>query len=135
MAPNAKGITGLRGRSEEHTSELQSHSDLVCRLLLEKKKLTSEGSFWLRQRRLAQPAFHRQRIAAMAARMTRAAVNLCSEWEGKTRSAEPFSMVEEMSGLTLRVFADALFVTGLPGRAASLRAGWDVLGKHIVFFY
>ena len=25
-------------RSEEHTSELQSHSDLVCRLLLEKKK-------------------------------------------------------------------------------------------------
>src|SRR5260221_13590656 len=28
----------LRGRSEEHTSELQSHSDLVCRLLLEKKK-------------------------------------------------------------------------------------------------
>src|SRR5438034_6228521 len=28
-------------RSEEHTSELQSHSDLVCRLLLEKKKLPS----------------------------------------------------------------------------------------------
>src|SRR5438132_10838696 len=27
-------------RSEEHTSELQSHSDLVCRLLLEKKKLS-----------------------------------------------------------------------------------------------
>src|SRR5438034_4031076 len=29
---------GTRNRSEEHTSELQSHSDLVCRLLLEKKK-------------------------------------------------------------------------------------------------
>src|SRR5260221_8356797 len=29
------------GRSEEHTSELQSHSDLVCRLLLEKKKTTT----------------------------------------------------------------------------------------------
>src|SRR5215204_7808953 len=28
----------LAARSEEHTSELQSHSDLVCRLLLEKKK-------------------------------------------------------------------------------------------------
>src|SRR5947207_6811151 len=35
-------ITGFpcRSRSEEHTSELQSHSDLVCRLLLEKKKNT-----------------------------------------------------------------------------------------------
>src|SRR5260221_5184991 len=31
-------------RSEEHTSELQSHSDLVCRLLLEKKKITKNGS-------------------------------------------------------------------------------------------
>src|SRR5438034_8139305 len=31
-------ISGRRKRSEEHTSELQSHSDLVCRLLLEKKK-------------------------------------------------------------------------------------------------
>src|SRR5437588_11559219 len=35
------------GRSEEHTSELQSHSDLVCRLLLEKKKPTGsrQGSW------------------------------------------------------------------------------------------
>src|SRR5438034_7604801 len=30
-------------RSEEHTSELQSHSDIVCRLLLEKKKCRSES--------------------------------------------------------------------------------------------
>src|SRR5260221_719863 len=32
------GQTNRKARSEEHTSELQSHSDLVCRLLLEKKK-------------------------------------------------------------------------------------------------
>src|SRR5215211_1145010 len=32
-----------RSRSEEHTSELQSHSDLVCRLLLEKKKNSTDG--------------------------------------------------------------------------------------------
>src|SRR5436190_8572820 len=31
-------------RSEEHTSELQSHSDLVCRLLLEKKKKTKNSN-------------------------------------------------------------------------------------------
>src|SRR5260221_8753572 len=36
-AANHDASTGIR-RSEEHTSELQSHSDLVCRLLLEKKK-------------------------------------------------------------------------------------------------
>src|SRR5260221_5001259 len=34
----ARPCSGSAQRSEEHTSELQSHSDLVCRLLLEKKK-------------------------------------------------------------------------------------------------
>src|SRR5690349_22895027 len=34
----ARSRTRRRGRSEEHTSELQSRRDLVCRLLLEKKK-------------------------------------------------------------------------------------------------
>src|SRR5260221_3680746 len=43
-------------RSEEHTSELQSHSDLVCRLLLEKK--TNQG-----QRQAEQPE-HSQRHAS-----------------------------------------------------------------------
>src|SRR5438034_8828852 len=35
---HTRGHTPGMERSEEHTSELQSHSDLVCRLLLEKKK-------------------------------------------------------------------------------------------------
>src|SRR5205085_11237203 len=35
---DGRGRRGARGRSEEHTSELQSQSNLVCRLLLEKKK-------------------------------------------------------------------------------------------------
>src|SRR5260221_9208066 len=43
--PRKNGAVGERFfrklRSEEHTSELQSHSDLVCRLLLEKKKITT----------------------------------------------------------------------------------------------
>src|SRR5260221_6442551 len=41
VPPNYDSLIGkviAYGRSEEHTSELQSHSDLVCRLLLEKKK-------------------------------------------------------------------------------------------------
>src|SRR5260221_11904366 len=36
--PSARHSSTRNCRSEEHTSELQSHSDLVCRLLLEKKK-------------------------------------------------------------------------------------------------
>src|SRR5690349_23670449 len=45
-APARRSSARRRSRSEEHTSELQSRRDLVCRLLLEKKKLT------LRNRRI-----------------------------------------------------------------------------------
>src|SRR5260370_6402260 len=37
-------IKQVEGRSEEHTSELQSHLNLVCRLLLEKKKKEASGT-------------------------------------------------------------------------------------------
>src|SRR5260221_14361703 len=43
VAENALYL-GIEKRSEEHTSELQSHSDLVCRLLLEKKKQSSRAT-------------------------------------------------------------------------------------------
>src|SRR5438034_6670588 len=36
--PGRQAASTIDTRSEEHTSELQSHSDIVCRLLLEKKK-------------------------------------------------------------------------------------------------
>src|SRR2546426_4603021 len=44
----AEGTLQVKDRSEEHTSELQSPCNLVCRLLLEKKKKTTRG--WIAQR-------------------------------------------------------------------------------------
>src|SRR6266540_5538094 len=41
---------GLQVRSEEHTSELQSHHDLVCRLLLEKKTTKKISHFFLQKK-------------------------------------------------------------------------------------
>src|SRR5260221_8707743 len=43
-APRSLSPCCKESRSEEHTSELQSHSDLVCRLLLEKKKKHRPGT-------------------------------------------------------------------------------------------
>src|SRR5258706_5056763 len=41
--PLTRRFTDCKERSEEHTSELQSLTNLVCRLLLEKKKILAEG--------------------------------------------------------------------------------------------
>src|SRR5436190_9606493 len=45
VSPSSLFLAQLCTRSEEHTSELQSHSDLVCRLLLEKKKSSDHHAY------------------------------------------------------------------------------------------
>ena len=51
--------------------------------------LTSEDEFWLRQRRIAQPAFHRQRIAALASVMAAAARDTAAYWQSIASHGEP----------------------------------------------
>jgi len=67
--------------------------------------LTNEGESWLRQRRLSQPAFHRERIASYAKIMTDHAERLLAAWsDGETRDIH-----QEMMQLTLRIVVRALF--------------------------
>src|SRR2546425_4096673 len=48
IAKELPALNAIKPRSEEHTSELQSLAYLVCRLLLEKKKIISEQVSWIK---------------------------------------------------------------------------------------
>lgn len=67
--------------------------------------LTSEGEFHKRQRRLSQPAFHRERIATYARVMAQYAAEMRDEWH----PGEQHDIAKEMMRLTLRVVAKTLF--------------------------
>ena len=67
--------------------------------------LTNEGESWLRQRRLAQPAFHRERIAGYAKIMTGYAEEMLASW----RDGEVRDVHQEMMQLTLKIVVRALF--------------------------
>jgi cytochrome P450 len=69
--------------------------------------LTNEGESWLRQRRLSQPAFHRERIASYAKIMTDYAEQMLASWESK--DGETCDIHQEMMQLTLRIVVRALF--------------------------
>jgi cytochrome P450 len=78
--------------------------------------LTSEGEFHLRQRRLAQPAFHRQRIAAYGSTMVDFAERARSRWnDGAT-----LDMHTEMMRLTLDIVAKTLFDADVDAEAAEI---------------
>jgi len=83
------------------------------RTLLGNGLLTSEGQFHLRQRRMMQPSFHRERIAEYARVMTAFADELADEWQdGETRDIS-----HEMMRLTLRIVAKTLFDTDVTREA------------------
>jgi cytochrome P450 len=76
--------------------------------LLGEGLLTSEGEFHLRQRRLVQPAFHRQRVASYAASMVEDAHKLRDRW-ATLPAGETIEMSQEMMRLTLVIAGRTLF--------------------------
>lgn len=85
--------------------------DMFLRLLgkevLGQGLLTSEGDFWRRQRRLSQPAFHRERITEYATIMLACA----DEYVATLRAGQSRDVHDDMMRLTLQIAARALFGT------------------------
>jgi cytochrome P450 len=89
---------------------------LRAKRLLGEGLLTSEGSFHRRQRRLAQPAFHRQRVQGYGTVMTHYANQVRQTWqEGST-----LDMDHEMMRLTLAIVAKTLFDTDVTSEAENI---------------
>jgi cytochrome P450 len=93
--------------------------------------LTSEDEFWLRQRRIAQPAFNRQRIAALATVMAEAARDAAAHWETIASAGRPVDVAEEMMRLTRTVVLRALLGADLGPFAATVDNAWTIINEHI----
>lgn len=96
-----------------------------ARVLLGDGLLTSEGSFHRRQRRLMQPAFHRERLAGYAATM----VERADAARGRWRNGQPYDIQQEMMRLTLDIVSRTLFSADVAGEADEIgRAMSEVFG-------
>jgi len=88
--------------------------------------LTSEGGEWLRQRRLSQPAFHRERLALYARIINGCAEEMLDSWkDGENRDVH-----QEMMQLTLRVAAKVLFSVDVKNESKEVAAALNLLMKH-----
>jgi cytochrome P450 len=100
-------------------------------LVLGKGLLTSEGDFWLRQRRLLQPAFQRQRLASFAPDMVAAAERLLAGWTpGRTVNVDG-----EMMRLTLDITGRTLFGADVTGDAADVGEALRVLQETFLALF
>jgi cytochrome P450 len=89
-----------------------------AKLLLGEGLLTSEGQHHLRQRRLVQPAFHRERLAGYASAMSECAVR----WRDRWQDGSTLDVSTEMPHLTLSIVARALFSADVQSEASQIGA-------------
>jgi cytochrome P450 len=90
--------------------------------------LTSEGEFWHRQRRLAAPAFHLQRVHGYGAAMVQDTERMLADWRpGELRDAHT-----DMMALTLRVAAKTLFNAEVDEHVAEIGEAFDTIVEEIV---
>ena len=82
--------------------------------------LLSEGEFWMRQRRLAQPAFHRERMAQLATLLTELIAPALERWAGPAARGEPVDLSAEMMRLVLTLTGRVLFSADLSGVAGEV---------------
>jgi cytochrome P450 len=123
-------------------ARLLNHPDLVEEVLVTKNRLfakhfalrqtrrtlgkgllTSEGDFWRGQRKLAQPAFHRDRVASYASAMVEYAERMLSGWAG----GQSLDAQEAMMQLTLQIVAKTLFDADVSGEAGDASAAMETL--------
>lgn len=85
----------------------------MLRHLLGNGLLTSEGEFWMKQRRLIQPVFHKQRLDAFAKKISAATLDMIAGWKGRHNT--PLDIYNEMNQVTLDIVGRTLFSTNVKG--------------------
>jgi cytochrome P450 len=99
----------LVSRSKQFRKTLGYRTPFMRRLFGE-GLLTSEGEFWMRQRKLSQPAFHRDRIASYAGTIVQFTRDMLAGW----RAEETRNVHEEIMKMTTRVVTRTLFDSPVP---------------------
>lgn len=97
-------------------------------IVLGKGLLTSEGDFWLKQRRLIQPVFLKQRIAGYASAMVAATERHLADW----RPGEKRDIHVEMMRLTLAIAAKTLFNAEVGGDAHAIAQAMEVMQQNFL---
>lgn len=86
----------------------------------------SEGDAWLRQRRLMQPALHRQRVESLVSSMTKVIDEMLGEW-GTIKCDHKVEIFAEMMHLTQKLILKGLFSIDAGSKTLELMQAWDTV--------
>ena len=104
----------------------KSRSYQGVKLVLGEGLLTSEGEYWRRQRRLAQPAFHMDRLRGLASTMAEHTGEVVERWTALAETGRTLDVHDEMMRLTFRVVGKTLCGSDVEKDAQTIGAALTV---------
>jgi cytochrome P450 len=112
----------IRGRSVE-----------TGRVLLGDGLPLIDGDFWLRERRLLQPAFHRERLEKLTATAGKVIDSFLGSWAEKAKADQTIDMDDEMMRLTLTVIIKSMFSADIDDKIMALSHAFNVASKFMLW--
>jgi len=119
---------------ENHTNYRKGVGYEQMRLLVGNGLVANDGESWLRNRRLAQPAFHRQKIESFAQRIAAHTARMLDRWQ--VSGGATFDLTSEISELVYTVVGDVLYSSDLARDAAAeasqaIRTSIDLIYERV----
>ncbi|MBL9213215.1 MAG: cytochrome P450 [Opitutaceae bacterium] len=115
----------LQARAANYARDGRSARQM--RLVTGESLLSTEGDTWRRHRRLAQPVFHSQRLAGLAATTVAACTETIDRWSDAARKGRTLDLVAELSRLTFTIAGRSLFGADLGPHAGAVEQAYPVL--------
>src|SRR5512141_2078207 len=97
----------LQDNQSNYSKETRTYASLSN--LVGNGLISSNGDFWLRQRRLMQPAFHQHQINGLSEMICQETQSMLDDWETSIRNRGTINVAHEMMRVSLNVATQALF--------------------------
>ena len=118
---------------DNHKNYIRGRSVETGRVLLGNGLPLIDGDFWLRERRILQPAFHRERLGKLVVVITGVIDTFLRDWEAKARNHLAIDMDDEMMRLTLAVIIKSMFRANVDDKIESLSHAFSVASKFMLW--
>ena len=112
----------IRGRSVE-----------TGRVLLGNGLPLIDGDFWLRERRMLQPAFHRERLGKLVDTVTMVIDSFLQDWPAKAKKDQILDLDDEMMRLTLTAIIKSMFSSPIDEKIPSLSHAFQAASKFMLW--
>lgn len=106
--------------------------EIALKLLLGNGLLNSEDDFWRKQRRMAQPAFHKKRLQGFIDIMVSSTDILINRWQAFAKENKTFDAQTEMTFLTAEIVARAVFSSDVTGLVKKVNDAISDLNEYAI---